>query len=326
MDLSIIIPVYNAEKFLPKCLDSVLNTNWNGAAVEIVIVNDGSPDGSLAIAEKFQLLHPAIKIISQDNKGLGGARNTGIENASGNYLFFLDADDYLVNCQLPILLKEAMDNDLDILEFGADRVDLNGNIIDKVFQFQTTQVLNAEQYLIQIPFANSACNKLYNKFFLLQNKMTFFEKTWIEDAPFNVEAISKAAKIKAVSSVPVAYLQNPDSITRCKRTVLAQQKFIEDSIRVTAYMNLFSNFHTSQAANLKVQDRVATFVAGILLYILKSGCSKKDKIAFVRQLAKQNLYPCHYKSSILVRNMFLRFASNRVFIKLLGSNWLSVFR
>ncbi|MBB5333536.1 glycosyltransferase family 2 protein [Chryseobacterium koreense] len=326
MDLSVIIPVYNVEKFLAKCLDSVLNTFWNGVTIEILLVNDGSPDGSLAIAEKYQQEHREIKIISQENKGLGGARNTGIKNASGNYLFFLDADDYLINDQLTVLVKEAVHSDLDILEFGAKRVDLNGNVIDEIFQYLPTQVLSAEQYLMQIDFANSACNKLYKRDFLLQNNITFFEKTWIEDAPFNIEAISKASKVKAASNIPVAYLQNPDSITRGTRALSAQRKFIEDSIKVTAYIDRFSNFHTLQAANLKIQNRVATFVAGILLYILKCDCTKKDKIGYVHQLSKQNLYPCHYKSPVLTRNMFLRFANNRVFTKLLGSNLLSIFK
>ncbi|MCB4234510.1 glycosyltransferase [Kaistella anthropi] len=85
--LSIIVPIYNVEKYLAKCLESVLNTEWNDLTFEIIVIDDASPDGSLAIAQQFARQYPEIRIISQPNKGLGGARNTGITAAHGQYLF-----------------------------------------------------------------------------------------------------------------------------------------------------------------------------------------------------------------------------------------------
>ena len=87
--ISVIIPMYNAEKTIERCIKSIINSN-----VEIVMVNDGSTDGSLEICQKYANINKNIKIISQDNKGPIIARNNGIENASGEYIMFLDSDDF----------------------------------------------------------------------------------------------------------------------------------------------------------------------------------------------------------------------------------------
>ena len=100
--ISIIIPVYNVEKYIVQCINSALHQDLSENEYEILIIDDESPDHSVdLIRKKFDNI-PSIKIISQKNKGLGGARNTGIKNASGEYLLFLDSDDFL----LPNVLKE----------------------------------------------------------------------------------------------------------------------------------------------------------------------------------------------------------------------------
>ena len=101
MRFSVIIPVYNVEKFIGKCLDSVFKQTYSD--YEIVAVNDGSTDSSLKILENYQINNPKLKIISQKNKGLGGARNTGISNAKGEFLIFLDSDDYIATNMLETL-------------------------------------------------------------------------------------------------------------------------------------------------------------------------------------------------------------------------------
>ena len=100
--ISIIIPVYNVEKYIVQCINSTLHQDLSENEYEILIIDDESPDQSVDLIKKQFYNIPSIKIISQKNKGLGGARNTGIKNASGEYLLFLDSDDFL----LPNVLKE----------------------------------------------------------------------------------------------------------------------------------------------------------------------------------------------------------------------------
>ncbi|HEY0092628.1 MAG TPA: glycosyltransferase family 2 protein, partial [Flavobacterium sp.] len=132
MKLSIVIPVYNVENSLRKCVESALNNDLPLDDFEIIIIDDESPDNSLKIAEEFALANPNVRVISQENKGLGGARNTGIKAAAGDYLLFLDSDDYLSPGKLGSLMSEVKINAPEILEFGAAVVDLQGNHLKNI--------------------------------------------------------------------------------------------------------------------------------------------------------------------------------------------------
>ena len=158
MNISFIIPVYNVEKYVAKAVDSVINNNWGQYTFEIVVVDDESPDNSIDIVRHIQNQNPKadIKIFSQKNKGLGGARNTGISKASGDYIFFLDSDDYILQNVFVDLLNKTYQNNLDVLEFAAKRVDEVGRVIDEVFHISTEhRVLTGEDYVREVNFANS---------------------------------------------------------------------------------------------------------------------------------------------------------------------------
>ena len=97
MKWSIIIPVYNVEQYLSKCLDSVLRQGWEENEYEVLLVNDGSKDRSLSICEQYAEKHNNFRIINQENAGVSAARNNGIEHAQGEFVGFLDSDDYLLD-------------------------------------------------------------------------------------------------------------------------------------------------------------------------------------------------------------------------------------
>ena len=118
MKLSIIIPVYNVEQYLKTCLDSVLHQNIAISEYEVIVVNDSSPDGSLAIAEEYARKNSNIKIVTRPNGGLSAARNTGLEHALGEYVWFVDSDDWIEENCLSRLLSIATLESLDILCFN----------------------------------------------------------------------------------------------------------------------------------------------------------------------------------------------------------------
>lgn len=114
--LSVIVPVYNVEKFLPRCLDSLLRQGMNVGEYEIICVNDGSPDNCEAILAEYELKYPDIfKVITQENLGLGGARNTGTAQAQGEYVTYLDSDDYLIDNAYNYLLTHFCQDKPDVL-------------------------------------------------------------------------------------------------------------------------------------------------------------------------------------------------------------------
>lgn len=123
--LSIITTLYNSARYLPKCLDSLINQDLSKDEYEIIVVNDGSPDNSESIAKEYAGYNNNIRILSQPNKGLAGARNTGIRSAVGKYLYFVDPDDYILENSLGSLINRMDRDNLDILRFGYSEVDEN---------------------------------------------------------------------------------------------------------------------------------------------------------------------------------------------------------
>ena len=130
MRFSIIVPVYNVEKYLSICLESILGQDYTD--YEIIAVNDGSTDGSLEILNKYKQKTKRLVVLSQRNRGLGGARNTGIRNAQGEYLIFLDSDDYIDKSMLKETERVLSQYNLDILAFDGYRVTEQGEVIDKM--------------------------------------------------------------------------------------------------------------------------------------------------------------------------------------------------
>lgn len=122
-ELSIIIPVYNVQKYLEDCLLSIYKQSLSLETFEVITVNDGSTDRSLDILRKYGKIYPNLIIVSQENKGQSAARNNGLAVASGKYIFFMDSDDFLCLDSLSSLLSKAVEHDLDVLRFDYRYVD-----------------------------------------------------------------------------------------------------------------------------------------------------------------------------------------------------------
>ena len=119
--ISVIIPVYNAEKFLSRCIESVISqsySNW-----ELILVDDGSPDNSADMAREIGKKHPCIIVLDQENQGPSGARNTGMKAATGKYLCFVDPDDFVETNVYGKLVQQMEDENLDMLRFNYQKVD-----------------------------------------------------------------------------------------------------------------------------------------------------------------------------------------------------------
>ena len=131
MRLSIIIPIYNVEKYIERCINSIFEQNLASEDYEVLLIDDETPDQSGEIAKKIAESRDNYHYIFQKNKGLGGARNTGILHAKGNYILFLDSDDWLDRNSISELLNEVHQRDLDILIFNMKNVSSNGDITEQ---------------------------------------------------------------------------------------------------------------------------------------------------------------------------------------------------
>lgn len=177
--LSVIIPVYNVEAYLAKCIESVLSPSVSD--YEIVIVNDGSTDGSLSVAESYRARYPAlITIVTTENMGLGSARNTGMAHSSGEYLYFLDSDDYLAPGGIEGIFS-CLAEDFDLCIFDSITVDESGRELKYVRGCRPGNEVRLEEYpelLLEIP---NVWNKIYRRSLFTDHGILFPGRAWFED-------------------------------------------------------------------------------------------------------------------------------------------------
>ena len=192
--LSIVIPVYNTEKYLKKCLDSVV-----GKGAEIICVDDGSTDSSPEILKEYS---SKVTVITQENGGLGAARNTGIKAATSEYISFLDSDDYYAENAVEEILDELKTGE-DIIFFDFVQINENG---DKVGYLKGR---THENPLMDLP---SATNKIFKRSLFTENNIYFPPRVWFEDIR-TIPKFYDGATMKYVPKGWYIYLQQSQSIT-----------------------------------------------------------------------------------------------------------------
>ena len=215
LKFSIVIPVYNTSNFLLECLNSVKSQDYEN--IEIILVNDGSTDDSLAICKKFanENLNLNIKIVDQSNHGLAYTRNQGLNVSIGDYVLFLDSDDFIVKNVLSKLASFILENsspDLLFLKGLKKYPDGHEDLIDPELEY-INYLDNKDKLLESISslnkFPGSACTKAFNRIFLEKYQLRFDDKIIIsEDIEFMVRVILKAKSIRYFSQKYYYYRQN----------------------------------------------------------------------------------------------------------------------
>ncbi|MBR6690047.1 MAG: glycosyltransferase family 2 protein [Bacilli bacterium] len=214
MKFSIIIPIYNAEKYIEKCLNSVFNQTYNN--YELILINDGSKDNSESIIKKIIKKNKNILFFSQENKGQSVARNVGLEHATGDYIIFLDSDDYLDLNLLEVLNEHLKNNsNIDVLRFQSNIVDENGNIINKIkfHEFDNVSGEESFNYFVEEDMFDTPCFYTYKRSFWKENKFKFSEGKVHEDFGLIPRVILLSNKVSSVSFFGYNYVQNPNSTT-----------------------------------------------------------------------------------------------------------------
>lgn len=216
MKTSVVIPVYNVEHYLRQCLDSVFAQQLDD--YEVICVNDGSQDGSAEILEEYAAQNQNLTIIKQENKGLSGARNTGLRAAKGDYVFFLDSDDFIIDSiVLPEIVEYAVQNNLDVCVFNAM---INGQ--DEYFNAfgkLEGEVLSGSEYFrksfqVAMDLPTPIWLHLYKRDFLQAHNLQFKEGLLHEDELFTPWTVYEAQCIACINKPVVHYRFNrKDSIT-----------------------------------------------------------------------------------------------------------------
>ena len=283
--LSVIIPVYNGEKTLKKCMDSVLKQKDED--IEIVLINDGSTDMSDKIIQAYKEKNP--KIISyykKKNTGVADTRNYGIKKAKGQYILFLDADDYL-DIHLYGLIKQYMEKDIDLIKFKLQREDAKGKVIEKVdgpvFENKTGEegfeLLYATDVLLDSP-----CVYVMKKEIFTKNKLEFKVGTEHEDFGLMPFVIVLAKTMISINFYGYHYVQVGNSITRntsyekTKKKAYDALKQYDEALRKIEKYKL----------NKHIAERIKIYYTNVILLKTET-LDKKDQKNYIKEIRRRKM-------------------------------------
>lgn len=275
MKLSIIVPCYNVEQYVEKCIDSLENQDIPIDDYEILAYNDESKDNTLCVLEKLAKKYTNVKIASHKNKGLSGTRNRGIREAQGDFIWFIDSDDWISdNCLGKILA--SITNETDIVAFSGfipegDRsvgADIYGaNVRDK-------------QTLFTYGFADGAPFYMHRRDFLIKNNLFFKEGIKHEDTLFTPVVLNEARKISFYRTPVYHYLLRAGSITTVKDV-----KRIYDLNNNMAYLSEYADTIKDLVVKRGFLNHVAHHITEMLNYGIDNG---KEGERLIEQIMKQH--------------------------------------
>lgn len=331
MWLSIIIPVYNVEKYIRRCLDSIVRENASVLSkLEVIVVDDGTPDCSGEIADEYALRYPFIRVIHKKNAGVAAARNTALEIASGDWVYFMDSDDWLAEgalekiasrmneTELPgkISSKTKMEHEwqqVDMILLDAwqnrDTEETPWEHFPKEMLFDADEIEGLRLGALYFPMCSPKTNiplaapwdKLYRRTFLLENNLHFQESLKVlDDMIFNMECFTEAKKVVYLKEKIYHYRYVPNSITNSyKKNRVEQDEMVWDFI--AGYMKRRRSFPKDNS----IEERSEVeFLQAFYLRVIKSFSiccrlcffhkdnekSLKEKIRYVKEVANTGWY------------------------------------
>lgn len=209
--ISIIVPIYNVEKYLNKCVDSIINQTYKN--IEIILIDDGSPDNCGKICDEYAKKDSRIQVIHKENGGLSDARNAGLNIASGEYIGFIDSDDYIAPNMYEKLHNKIVSDKSDMAVCALSHTDENGNPVRKTLNknYYVNQLYNAEQFITQLRHCVTAVNKLYKS--ALWDNIRFPIGKIHEDEFVFHKITEKCSYISYIMDELYFYIQHDNSIT-----------------------------------------------------------------------------------------------------------------
>jgi len=310
LKISLIIPVYNVEKFLPRCLDSVASQTY--ADLEVIIVNDGSTDNSAQIVDRYVASNPNFTAYTIENSGQGGARNFGLKKAQGEYVAFLDSDDYIAPDCIEKLAAAAKSNNSDIVVCTCYDVKEDGTVIAKIgnnITDGTTNIFESPQVLLN---RVAPWGKLFRR--TVFGDLRFVTRVWYEDMRLIPKLYLNADKITYIDDALLYYVQRAGS-------TMNNSNAARNLELIDAFEDLVSYFEQKGVYD-KIKDEIAFLVvdhiavAAITRVVLSKA---KDKKAIIKKLEDyiskfDSLYDNKYMPCLTAnKKLILQFNRRRLY-------------
>ena len=320
MKLSIIIPIYKVEKYIEHCLYSIYDQKIDEFLFEVIAVNDGTPDNSMNIVKKYANKHKNLHVLNYENQGLSIARNLGLKKASGDYVWFVDSDDWLTNNSLSIVISHLSKN-YDVLKIKLCRInESNGkSTIDSYNKYlKNKDVIVGSDFLFADGAYAPAQSFIFNRYFLQKNNLVFFPGIYHEDGEFGMRTLYLAKSIKLLNNICYNYRLREGSIMSSFKL-----KNFQDLIIIYNNMIEFGNKYV-KTEDIKHWRGLTVHFIYIFFHWAKSSKFEKNNSSQYWQLYYENkalfnlrlkdiFYRKHFHKSNLKDFLILRFFTKLFF-------------
>lgn len=294
--ISIIVPVYNAENTLERCVDSIIEQTYSN--IEIILINDGSKDKSLSICNKLKLNNKNIKVIDSINKGVSSARNIGIKHAAGKYIMFVDSDDYVDSRWCEGLYSIVEKNKFCIcniycVDYATNNIYIENNINEKIKKLH----INEFYEVYKLRLLNQPYNKIYEKEIINKYNIRFDENLSLgEDLLFNLDYLQKCNEIEIVNDRTYFYIKGQND-SLCNKFY---PNFYE--IQTKIYLNMLDIINSINVPDKQVlKDCYTDFLYSLVLsmnnILLSKEYSLIKKIKKIKGILKSNVFELCLKNA-----------------------------
>lgn len=319
--LSIIVPVYNVEKYIRPCIESIFNQGLDDADFEVIIINDGTPDRSMEMIADILAAHKNITVINQENQGLSVARNNGMAKTKGEYIFMVDPDDLLIDNSIGVLLEKALESKAEVVT--ADYLQMGNKEIEAFLSSPLQNETRCPQIdeptgedFLKEEFCRNIWRNLYRREFLQGNNITFIPGITAQDVPFANECYLKAKKCLKAQWPFIIYRWGNSS----QATMYFNIKKAKDLCIVIQKIWSFTKLSNLSAASRQKQEEITyayfyRLVSATTYGHIKSLTDQYKIIDYMRQLEpnlsfkngmKQRIWTLMYQNTphVLIRTYY----------------------
>lgn len=309
--ISIIVPVYNVEEFLEKCIDSILNQTFKN--FELILINDGSTDNSGNICEKYSKKDDRIIVIHKKNGGVSSARNVGLDLAQGEYIGFVDSDDFIEEDMYELLYTLITETKKDIANVGINFIYENIKVESSKYDKKIFNKYEAMENLLKYKFyGDYIWTNLFKADLIKKFK---FKNVYYEDIDLMYQLIDKSNGIVTIGKQKYNYLQRENSITKSKKLKLLEDKFLVCSKRGEFLKSYYPIIYQKIEKNFR-KNLIDIFFVYLKIKLLNN--KKIQKCQVLKTLNKyfyDNIKTKEISLSIKIQLILLKFFSN-LYIKL----------
>ena len=286
--VSIVVPIYNMEQYLDRCLESIVNQTYE--KMEIILVDDGSTDRSPAICDRWAAGDSRIMVIHKQNGGLGMARNTGLDHASGDYIFFLDSDDYVDAALVEKCIRSVCEHNAELVRFGRYNAYENGTVTPKAVKAGKPVYRDSEiqteilpsLFTYELGFGVSAWSRMYAVKFLKNNGLRFVSEREVisEDAFFSLPLFATASAVSVVPESLYYYCRRETSLSR--RYQAGRQE--RNDIFLAKSLDKVEELGLPEVVKAHIQARYHGMTLGTLMQVMRSNLPSREKKREISQI------------------------------------------